>query len=79
MATLRLEELTDFDISARLAARDRNLERLSAAKDIKEISHLDFHYSCAVCGEWRVVAAVVVEKGRAGVGSPLRAWARFGS
>lgn len=46
--TLRLEELTHYEISARVAARERNLKRLSAAKSRPDVAHLEIHYTCCV-------------------------------
>lgn len=44
--TLRLEELTHFDVSTRIEARSRNLLRLKKAKERQDINHLEVHYSC---------------------------------
>lgn len=44
--TLRLEELTHFDIQARIEARERNLLRLVAAKQRADIAHLEVHHTC---------------------------------
>jgi hypothetical protein len=43
--TLRLEELTQFEVEARIQARERNLIRLKEAKQRKDIQHVEVHYT----------------------------------
>eukprot|EP00980_Cylindrotheca_fusiformis_P028961 scaffold22680_cov107-Cylindrotheca_fusiformis.AAC.30 len=43
--TLRLEELTHFEVEARIQARRRNLVRLKEAKHRKDIRHIEVHYT----------------------------------
>jgi Ran GTPase-activating protein (RanGAP) involved in mRNA processing and transport len=52
--TLRLEELTHFDISTRIEARSRNLLRLQKAKSRNDINHLEVHYSCLADQKHRI-------------------------
>ena len=46
--TLRLEELTQYDISERVDARERNMFRLSKASQRSDIAHLEVHHTCLV-------------------------------
>lgn len=48
LLTLRLEELTHFDVNARVEARERNLVRLWEAKKRTDIAHLEVHYTCCI-------------------------------
>lgn len=43
--TLRLEELTQFEVAARIQARGRNLIRLEEAKRRRDIRHIEVHYT----------------------------------
>jgi hypothetical protein len=43
-----LEELTHYDVNARIEARGRNLVRLNEAKQRKDVAHLEAHYTCCV-------------------------------
>jgi len=53
--TLRLEELTHFDVNPRIEARERNRMRLNEAKTRTDIAHLEVHYTCCVDKALRVV------------------------
>lgn len=44
--TLSLEELTQFEVEARIEAREWNLIRLDEAKRCMDIRHLDIPYTC---------------------------------
>ena len=46
--TLRLEELTQYDVAERIETRERNLIRLNEAKRRADIAHLEVHYTCCV-------------------------------
>jgi Ran GTPase-activating protein (RanGAP) involved in mRNA processing and transport len=46
--TLRLEELTHYEIQDRSEARIRNLKRIQHAQQRKDIVHLNIHYTCCV-------------------------------
>lgn len=46
--TLRLEELTHFDVKAREEAKMRNMMRLGIAQDREDVNHLEVHYTCCV-------------------------------
>ena len=51
--TLRLEELTHFDVSTRIEARSRNLLRMQRAKERQDINHLEVHYTCCIDAKHR--------------------------
>lgn len=46
--TLRLEELTHYEIQERVKARTRNMKRIQQAQQRKDIIHLNVHYTCCV-------------------------------
>lgn len=46
--TLRLEELTHYNVQDRVKARTRNMNRLQRAQERQDILHLDVHYTCCV-------------------------------
>jgi hypothetical protein len=46
--TLRLEELTHYEIQERINARIRNMKRIQCAQQRKDIVHLNMHYTCCI-------------------------------
>ena len=53
--TLRLEELTHFDVNARVYARNRNILRLGKARQRPDIQHLEVHYTCCIDKQLRLL------------------------